>query len=174
MATGNTLKRVDEAGIRGKGIQDLWDTLVDYLQSLEDSIAEYKTAVDELIDDHATFKTAVDELNTLTDELRSDHAVFITLTDEIKTDMNANNNIYDVHTHECSNSDATAARCSTPDTGAAENSLTASAASALAADLGSANVSTITAGEATAGPATITASKAKTAEDLSAKYLAKT
>ena len=39
--------------------------------------------------------------------------------------------IYDAHTHECPGSSYTASRCSTPDTGAAENSLAASAASAF-------------------------------------------
>lgn len=39
--------------------------------------------------------------------------------------------IYDAHTHECPGSSYAASRCSTPDTGAAENSLAASAASAI-------------------------------------------
>jgi hypothetical protein len=39
--------------------------------------------------------------------------------------------IYDAHTHECPGSSFAASRCSTPDTGAAENSLTPSAASAF-------------------------------------------
>lgn len=43
------------------------------------------------------------------------------------TDIKA---IYDAHTHECPGSTHAASRCSTPDTGAAENSLAASAASA--------------------------------------------
>lgn len=38
---------------------------------------------------------------------------------------------YDAHTHECPGSTHAASRCSTPDTGAAENSLAASAASAI-------------------------------------------
>ncbi len=39
--------------------------------------------------------------------------------------------IYDAHTHECPGSSYTASRCSLPDTGAAENSLTPSSASAI-------------------------------------------
>ena len=39
--------------------------------------------------------------------------------------------IYDAHTHECPGSSYAASRCSTPDTGAAENSLAASVASAF-------------------------------------------
>lgn len=50
---------------------------------------------------------------------------------DIQTTLANYKTIYDAHTHETSNSDATAARSSTPDTGAAENSLAASAASAL-------------------------------------------
>ena len=43
------------------------------------------TAVRELIDDHATFKTAVDETKTAVDELIDDHATYKAVVDELKT-----------------------------------------------------------------------------------------
>ena len=49
----------------------------------------------------------------------------------IKADLADVKAKFDAHTHECPGSSHTASRCSTPDTGAAENSLAASAASAI-------------------------------------------
>jgi len=111
--------------------------------------------VNEIQTDHASTKTAVDELNTLTDELRTDHATFITEQTAIGTTLADYKAIFDAHTHECPGSSFTASRCSTPDTGAAENSLAASAASAFTDTSGS-PPATITAAEATAGPAALT------------------
>ena len=69
------------------------------------------------------------------DDLITIITALVTLVTELKADLDANNNLYDAHTHECPGSSFVASRCSTPDTGAAENSLTASAASALTADV---------------------------------------
>jgi len=59
-----------------------------YMPAYED-LVQYMVKVDalldELVDDHGTYKTAVDELNTLTDELRADHATFKSAVDETKT-----------------------------------------------------------------------------------------
>ena len=74
----------------------------------------------------------VDVINALT-----------TAVTELKADMDANNDLYDVHTHECPGSSFAASRCSTPDTGAAENSLAASAASTLTADITAATPDTL-------------------------------
>ena len=108
------------------------------------SIENLANVVNELQTDHATYKT-------LTDELHDDHATnrseFLTIT-TTAADYKA---IYDVHTHEAPGSDYAASRTSTPDTGAAENSLAASAASAFtdttgstAATLTAAKVATLT------------------------------
>ena len=53
-----------------------------------------------------------------------------TLLIGIKADLDNIKAIYDAHTHECPGSTHAASRCSTPDAGAAENSMAASAASA--------------------------------------------
>ena len=47
------------------------------------------TQVNELKDDHATFKTSVDAIETLVEELHDDHATNKTLMDELKTDYTA-------------------------------------------------------------------------------------
>jgi hypothetical protein len=49
------------------------------------SVDGIETAVEELMDDHATTKTAVDESNTAIDELIDDHATFKTVVDDLKT-----------------------------------------------------------------------------------------
>jgi len=49
----------------------------------------------------------------------------------LRATMVANKALYDAHTHEAPGSSYAASRTSTPDTGAAENSLAASAASAF-------------------------------------------
>jgi hypothetical protein len=46
-------------------------------------------AVNELVDDHETFRLAASSSNTLTDELRTDHDDFVTLTSELKADFNS-------------------------------------------------------------------------------------
>jgi len=117
--------------------------------------------LNELQTDHATYKTTVDELVTLTTELRTDHATFITEQTALGTTVADYKAIYDAHTHECPGSSFAASRCSTPDTGAAENSLAASAASAFTDTSGSPPAS-ITAPAATAGPAALTNSTAIT------------
>ena len=87
----------------------------------------------------------VNQLATLTAELRADHATNITELIAIGTTLADYKAIYDVHTHECPGSSFAASRCSTPDTGAAENSLTASAASAFTDTSGGSVPATITA-----------------------------
>lgn len=57
-------------------------------------------------------------------------AVLADLT-ELRATIVANKALYDAHTHESPGSTHAASRGSTPDTGAAENSLAASAASAF-------------------------------------------
>ena len=49
----------------------------------------------------------------------------------LRANIVANKALYDAHTHEAPGSSFAASRTSTPDTGAAENSLAASAASAF-------------------------------------------
>lgn len=70
--------------------------------------------------------------------IRSDSLELFRIIDQIRLELDAVGTtvanikaIYDAHTHECPGSSHTASRCSTPDAGAAENSLTASAASAI-------------------------------------------
>ena len=118
--------------------------------------------INELQTDHATNKTAIDETKTLTDELRADHATYRTEVIAIGTTLADVKAIYDAHTHECPGSSFAASRCSLPDTGAAENSLAASVASAITDTSGSSVPATITAAEATAGAATLTNSTALT------------
>lgn len=157
------VRKVDEDALAHSGMRELWNNLVDYLQTVEDMLKELKTLSDELVDDHATFKTAVDELNTLTDELRADHAVSITEIAEIRTDFEA-------HTHAAKGDEAGAYFTSIPKTDAVTSGVDAGTNRTV----GATAVPTITAAEATAGPATITAPKVKAEADLSAKYFTKT
>lgn len=73
----------------------------------------------------------------IVNELQADHATMRTEVVAIGTTLADVKAIYDAHTHECPGSSFTASRCSTPDTGAAENSLAASAASAITDTSGS-------------------------------------
>lgn len=95
-------------------------------EDLQDWIVAVTTAINELIDDHATVKTELEAIGTTLANFKT---------------------IYDAHTHECPGSDYAASRCSTPDTGAAENSLTASAASAFTDTSGSSVPETLTASD---------------------------
>lgn len=70
------------------------------------------------------------EIRKLMDEIRLELTAIGTTLASVKA-------IYDAHTHECPGSTHAASRCSTPDTGAAENSLAASAASAITDTSGS-------------------------------------
>ena len=76
-------------------------------------------------------------LRDVVNELQADHATMRTEVVAIGTSLASVKSKYDAHTHEVQGSTATAGRSSTPDTGAAENSLTASAASAVADTSGS-------------------------------------
>jgi len=78
-------------------------------------------------------------------ELRADHATMRTEVIAIGTTLANIKTIYDAHTHECPGSSYAASRCSTPDTGAAENSLAASAASAITDTSGSSVPAALTA-----------------------------
>jgi len=73
----------------------------------------------------------------IVNELQADAATMRTEVVAIGTSLASCKAIYDAHTHECPGSGAAASRSSTPDTGAAENSLTASAASAITDTSGS-------------------------------------
>lgn len=88
--------------------------------------------------------TVLEEIQDLVDELRTDHATMRTEVIAIGTTLADYKAIYDAHTHECPGSSFAASRCSTPDTGAAENSLTASAASAFTDTSGSSVPATLT------------------------------
>jgi hypothetical protein len=81
-------------------------------------------------------------------EQRADHAAVRTELLAIGATVADYKALYDVHTHECQGSSAAAGRCSTPDTGAAENGLTASAASAFTDTTGGSVPPTLTAPEA--------------------------
>jgi len=87
----------------------------------------------------------VDALRSVANELRTDHATTITELIAIGTTLANVKSIYDAHTHECPGTSYAASRCSTPDTGAAENALAASAASAITDTSGSSVPATLTA-----------------------------
>jgi len=87
----------------------------------------------------------VDALRAVANELRTDHATTITELIAIGTTLANVKSIYDAHTHECPGTSYAASRCSTPDTGAAENALAASAASAITDTSGSSVPATLTA-----------------------------
>jgi len=89
--------------------------------------------------------TELDALRTIANELRTDHATARTELVAIGTTLADVKTIYDAHTHECPGSTHAASRCSTPDTGAAENALAASAASAITDTSGSSVPATLTA-----------------------------
>jgi len=91
-------------------------------------------------DVYALLSNIVDIVN----ELQADHATARTEIVAIGTSLASVKAIYDAHTHECPGSGATASRSSTPDTGAAENSLAASAASAVTDTSGSSVPPTLT------------------------------
>lgn len=113
------MPKIEKSIIQGQPL-DLYDLLVAALVD----IAAQKVIIDELILDHATARIELIAIGT-------------TLA-SVKTK-------YDAHTHECPGSTHTASRCSTPDTGAAENSLAASAASAVSDTSGSSVPATLTA-----------------------------
>ena len=92
--------------------------------------------------------TEVDALRTIANELRTDHGTARTELVAIGTTLADIKAIYDAHTHECPGSSYAASRCSTPDTGAAENSLVASAASAITDTSGSSVPAALTAAAA--------------------------
>lgn len=73
----------------------------------------------------------------LLNEIQTDHGTMRTEVIAIGTTLADYKAIHDAHTHECPGSSFAASRCSTPDTGAAENSLAASAASAFTDTSGS-------------------------------------
>ena len=52
-------------------------------------LANLRDVVNELQEDHATFRTSVLNIETLIEELHDDHATVKTLTDELKTDYTA-------------------------------------------------------------------------------------
>jgi chromosome segregation ATPase len=56
--------------------------LVKFLKNVRDT-------VNELVDDHATYKTQADAVETLVEELHDDHATNKTVIDELKTDYTA-------------------------------------------------------------------------------------
>ena len=89
---------------------------------------------------YAVISNLVDVVN----ELQADHATMRTEVVAIGTTLASVKAIYDAHTHECPGSSFAASRCSTPDTGAAENSLAASAASAITDTSGSSVPATLT------------------------------
>jgi hypothetical protein len=89
----------------------------------------------------------VNALRTAVNELITDHATIVTELTAIGTTLANIKTIYDAHTHECPGSSYAASRCSTPDTGAAENSLAASEASAITDTSGSSVPATLSASE---------------------------
>jgi hypothetical protein len=101
--------------ITGSGLSQ--NDLINWMKDVD-------AAIDELITDHATMRTEVIAIGTTLADVKA---------------------IYDAHTHECPGSSFAASRCSTPDTGAAENSLAASAASAITDTSGSSVPAALTA-----------------------------
>jgi hypothetical protein len=72
------------------------------LRSLQTDISSLKTAMDsgdtaveELIDDHATEKTSADAVETLIEELSADHAVNVTWSTEVDSDLDDINDYHD-------------------------------------------------------------------------------
>jgi len=51
------------------------------------ALNQIRTLTDELVDDHATYKTAVDEIETLIEELHDDHATAVTWDTEVQADL---------------------------------------------------------------------------------------
>jgi hypothetical protein len=90
----------------------------------------------------------IENLVNIVNELQADHATARTEIVAIGTALADYKAIYDAHTHECPGSSFAASRCSTPDTGAAENSLAASAASAFTDTSGSSVPAALTEGTA--------------------------
>ncbi len=119
------------------------------ISSTLNAIRAFYTTINNIITDLETLRSPLAESNILIEELHDDAATMRTEILAIGTTLADFKAIYDAHTHECSNSAATAARCSTPDTGAAENSLTASSASAFTDTSGSSVPATLTAGKPT-------------------------
>ena len=119
-------------------------------------LANLRDVVNELITDHASYKTTVDGLVTLTTELRADHATFITAITNIGTTVANYKTIYDAHVHTA---DGNAARTSVPDAGTPVGSPSAPSVFTTTAATPPA---TITAAAAAAGPAALTNSTAIT------------
>ena len=82
-------------------------------------------------------RTELVGLRTLINELRTDHDTMRTEVIAIGTTLADVKSKYEAHTHACPGSTYAASRCSTPDTGAADNGLTASAASTISDTSGS-------------------------------------
>ncbi len=89
---------------------------------------------------------ALNNIILVVNELQDDHATMRTEVVAIGTSLASVKSIYDAHTHESPGTTYAAARGSTPDTGAAENSQAASAASAITDTSGSSVPATLTNG----------------------------
>jgi plasmid maintenance system antidote protein VapI len=119
-----------------------------------------RDVVNELITDHASYKTTVDSLVTLCTELRTDHATAITFAAELKVDADA------------AFADLTAIRAAIvaitakldADAGVTDVNYAATCdpAALTITTIAATNVATITAAAPTAGPATLTNSTALT------------
>jgi hypothetical protein len=79
MATVTLSRKSLRMGSARPGGRKDWDDFIAVLNAIGG------TGLNELITDHATFKTAVDSLVTLATELRTDHATFKTAADEVET-----------------------------------------------------------------------------------------
>ena len=141
-----------------KNIRDLVNELVDDHATFKTAVDNLNTLTDELRADHATTKTAVDELNTLTDELHDDHATFITLTNELHVDVDLITLAVDGVLGKMDADFADVTNASTDYE--AVHGVGGSGAVLPAAAITAGNVATISASKATAGPATISAAEA--------------
>lgn len=111
--------------------QELGFDLGQWLEDIRTTVAECRTAIMELIDDHAAFKTTVDESRTAIVELIDDHATAKAERDELHTWAEA------------------LATKLNADTGVADTDYDA--------EIAAATTGTLSAGDPTAGPATLTA-----------------
>lgn len=140
-----------------KNVRDVVNELIDDHGTYRTSVGQIETLIEELHDDHATFKTAVDQTETLVEELHDDHATFKTIVDELKTDYTALlADVTEIRTKLIATHAKLDADAGVTDTNyAATNNPAALTATAIAAS----SPATLTAAKPASAPATLTAPK---------------
>ena len=74
------MPKIEKKHAQGFGIGYLYTLLV----AMKNDLAAQKVIIDELVDDHATFKTNIDAVEILIEEIHDDHATLKTMLDDIK------------------------------------------------------------------------------------------